>query len=147
MNICIYRIMRNQWYSQTVLTEGERNVDNRLGHFFSRRRTKTLSAAHIRRGGQHEAEYKKRDAQYTRASVFMVVAFVVCNTPRFIPNVMEIFIELNKWPQVRIYKTAYFCMFSLLTKYLPFFKLIIQLTLEKSSMVVSLGNLAAPKIF
>ena len=51
-------------------------------------------------GRKYEAEYKKRDAQYTRASVVMVMAFIVCNTPRFIPNVMEIFVELDQWPQV-----------------------------------------------
>ena len=99
MNICIYRIMHNQWYSQTGLAESEQNVENCHGYCFSRKRTTTLSTGHIRRAGHHEAEYKKRDAQYTRASVFMVVAFVVCNTPRFIPNVMEIFIELKDWPQ------------------------------------------------
>ena len=106
MNICIYRIMRNQWYSQAPLTsEGTAGIMDRVrirGQFFSRHRSTTLSAGNIQRGashGHHEAEYKKRDAQYTRASVFMVVAFVVCNMPRFIPNVMEIFLELDEFPQ------------------------------------------------
>ena len=100
--------MRNQWYSQAPLTSegGTGSILDRVrirSQFFSRRRSTTLSAGNIRRGagnhGHHEAEYKKRDAQYTRASVFMVVAFVVCNMPRFIPNVMEIFLELHEFPQ------------------------------------------------
>ena len=33
---------------------------------------------------------RKRDRAYTRASVVMVIAFVVSHTPRFIPNIVEI---------------------------------------------------------
>ena len=95
--------MRNQWYSQsTLVTRGS----NGLCHFFSRKhQSTTLLVENIQRGPSsyghhHEAEYKKRDAQYTRASIFMVVAFVVCNMPRFIPNCMEIFLELHEFPQV-----------------------------------------------
>ena len=51
-------------------------------------------------GGLNEAEFKKRDAKYTRASVVMVVAFVVCNTPRFVPNFMEIIVGLDASPPV-----------------------------------------------
>jgi len=102
MNICIYRIMRNQWYSQSVIAvdQSEQTVETRRGHFRSSKSSSRRSTMlNIRRGGHHEAEYKKRDAQYTRASLFMVVAFIVCNMPRFIPNIMEIFIEFHKWPQ------------------------------------------------
>ena len=51
-------------------------------------------------GGVNEHELKKRDAKYTRASVMMVIVFVVCNTPRFIPNVMELFISQSDFPKV-----------------------------------------------
>lgn len=84
-------------------------------HLFCRRRSSAASehqvttpaaiaasVSGIRRvGGLTEAEFKKRDAKYTRASVVMVVAFVVCNTPRFVPNIMEIFIGQEHFPQVR----------------------------------------------
>ena len=51
--------------------------------------------------GVNEHELKKRDAKYTRASVVMVIVFVVCNTPRFVPNVMELFISQDQFPKVR----------------------------------------------
>ena len=60
----------------------------------------SASKSIIRRAGLNEAEYKKRDANYTRASVIMVVAFVVCNTGRFVPNIMEIFLDLECFPGV-----------------------------------------------
>jgi hypothetical protein len=42
-----------------------------------------LSYFSLRRvAGVNEHELKKRDAKYTRASVVMVIVFVVCNTPR-----------------------------------------------------------------
>ena len=53
--------------------------------------------------GVNEHELKKRDAKYTRASVVMVIVFVVCNTPRFVPNVMELFISQDQFPKVRNY--------------------------------------------
>ena len=94
--------MRNQWYSQANL-ESSNGDGNGLCHSFSRQ-SSNLTVGNIQRGagchGHHEAEYKKRDAQYTRASIFMVVVFVVCNMPRFIPNCMEIFLELDEFPQV-----------------------------------------------
>ncbi len=60
-----------------------------------------VTTSTIRRvGGATEAESKKRDSKYTRASVVMVVAFVVCNAPRFVPNIMELFVELKDFPEV-----------------------------------------------
>ncbi len=44
----------------------------------------------IRRVVANEKELKKRDAKYTRASVFMVVVFILCNSPRLVPNCMEL---------------------------------------------------------
>ena len=67
-----------------------------------------LHSSGIRRagGGVNESEFKKRDSKYTRASVVMVVIFVVCNTPRVVPNIMEMifgqewFLDSEKCPQV-----------------------------------------------
>lgn len=110
MNICIYRTMRNQWYHdqssspQAATTSSQRQSSSRrIIHFMSSRQSSTstdiMTHSVIRRvGGLNEAAYKKRDAKYTRASVVMVVAFVVCNTPRFVPNIMEIFISLDEFP-------------------------------------------------
>ena len=69
-----------------------------------------LHSSGIRRagGGVNESEFKKRDSKYTRASVVMVVIFVVCNTPRVVPNIMEMifgqewFLDTEKCPQVCI---------------------------------------------
>ena len=36
---------------------------------------------------------RKRDARFTRAAIFMVVAFVVCHGPRIIPNVLELVMD------------------------------------------------------
>jgi hypothetical protein len=118
MNICIYKTMRNQWYRQnhgnpegtvngspSSARGGMGRESTRIVHFLSSRQSSAATEVHhqgIRRvGGINEAAYKKRDAKYTRASVVMVVAFVVCNTPRFVPNIMEIFLSLEDFPQVR----------------------------------------------
>jgi len=53
----------------------------------------------VRRAGIDEREAKKRDAKYTRASVVMVVSFVICNTTRFVPNLMELYIPQTKFPE------------------------------------------------
>ncbi|TRY62997.1 hypothetical protein TCAL_11176 [Tigriopus californicus] len=53
----------------------------------------------MRRVAGNEREMKKRDAKYTRASVVMVLVFVVCNAPRLIPNIMEIFISYQDFPR------------------------------------------------
>lgn len=107
MNICIYRTMRNQWYHGTNDNSSNGTIspsrNHRAVHFLSSRQSST--ATEMRRvvghgGHVNEAAYKKRDAKYTRAAVVMVVAFVVCNTPRFVPNIMEIFIKLDDFPSV-----------------------------------------------
>ena len=103
MNICIYRTMRNLWYRNDSGEETSGSIKSKdLSHprqHFSRQGT---SYSMRRVGGLNEAEFKKRDAKYTRASVVMVVAFVVCNTPRFVPNFMEIIVGLDAIPQVSI---------------------------------------------
>ncbi len=66
----------------------------------------------MRRLGGNEKELKKRDGRYTRASVVMVVVYVVCNAPRLIPNCMELFLRFNQFPDVssrRIYQMAIRC--------------------------------------
>ena len=120
MNICIYRTMRNQWYRQSNSPSGGVSGSSRWPGGFLRRRS-TISGSGVikdtgvrsgtvsgvstptrirRTGGLNEAEYKKRDGKYTRASVVMVLAFMVCNTPRMVPNIMEIFISQDEFPAV-----------------------------------------------
>ena len=41
-----------------------------------------------------------RDASYTRASILMVAAFVLCHTPRLITNILELFINQADMPSV-----------------------------------------------
>ena len=125
MNVCVYSTMRNRWF-QTDTGEHEdypgqtaKAVDPAVAsvptaggkdkepstttslhgshQLFSRQST---SYSMRRVGGLNEAEFKKRDAKYTRASVVMVVAFVVCNSPRCIPNIMEIIVGLEACPPV-----------------------------------------------
>ena len=57
----------------------------------------------IRRTAANEREMKKRDAKYSRASVFMVLLFVVCNAPRAIPSFMEIAMGVMAMPEVSRY--------------------------------------------
>ena len=119
MNVCVYSTMRNRWFrnetadledhqAQSSLSTQERGIETGLSashppppshrhHLFSRQGT-TYSMRRV--GGLNEAEFKKRDAKYTRASVVMVVAFVICNTPRCIPNIMEIIVGLEDSPTV-----------------------------------------------
>ena len=67
-----------------------------------------LHSSGIRRvGGLNESEFKKRDFKYTRASVAIVIVFVICNTPRLVPNVMEIFISMEDFPKVLEMKPIY----------------------------------------
>ena len=45
---------------------------------------------------------RKRDARFTRAAIFMVVAFVLCHGPRIIPNVAELFMGVNDFLQCMV---------------------------------------------
>ena len=45
-------------------------------------------------------EERERDASYTRASILMVVVFVVCHTPRLITNTLELFVDQADLPLV-----------------------------------------------
>ena len=106
--IYLFMILNVNWYYS--FTKNQKDLDGswhkkfnlKIKFFilFYRQNSSKSSTKNIVSGRKYEAEYKKRDAQYTRASVVMVMAFIVCNTPRFIPNVMEIFVELDQWPQV-----------------------------------------------
>ena len=88
-----------------------------FGNLFSRGRRSSLPTSEpsmgsqhllhsctIRRTGYNESEFKKRDFKYTRASVAIVIVFVVCNAPRLIPNIMEIFIDPLKFPEASTFK-------------------------------------------
>eukprot|EP00093_Oithona_nana_P011302 11302.XXX_412372_410513_1 [CDS] Oithona nana genome sequencing. len=96
MNVCVYSTMRNRWGMETGSSASHPPPPSSHRHqLFSRQGT---SYSMRRVGGLTEAEFKKRDAKYTRASVVMVVAFVVCNTPRCVPNIMEIIVGLEASP-------------------------------------------------
>ena len=48
----------------------------------------------------NEKELKKRDAKYTRAAIFLVLLFIFCNSPRLIPNCMELLFKFEDFPEV-----------------------------------------------
>ncbi len=54
----------------------------------------------MRRMVVNDRELKKRDAKFTRAAIFMVISFVFCHAPRLVPNAMEIFLNVEKFPTV-----------------------------------------------
>ena len=122
MNVCVYSTLRNRWFrnetgdlEDPALSGQERGMEtgssaadppppsSHRHQLFSRQGT---SYSMRRVGGLTEAEFKKRDAKYTRASVVMVVAFVVCNTPRCVPNIMEIIVGLEASPPVCLIKLS-----------------------------------------
>ena len=39
---------------------------------------------------KHKALEQERDTRYTRASIFMVMVFLICHVPRFVTNVIEL---------------------------------------------------------
>ena len=45
---------------------------------------------------------RKRDARFTRAAIFMVVAFVICHAPRIIPNMAELFMGVDEFLQCMV---------------------------------------------
>ena len=45
-------------------------------------------------------EDKEKDACYTRASILMVVVFVLCHSPRLITNTLELFVDQADLPAV-----------------------------------------------
>ena len=62
----------------------------------------------------HTREDCERDASYTRASILMVVGFVLCHTPRLITNTLELFIDQDNLPAVSIFRSANICEISAL---------------------------------
>ena len=44
---------------------------------------------------------RKRETRITRASIAITVMFVLCHTPRVVPNVLEVFLEPSSFPRVR----------------------------------------------
>ena len=53
----------------------------------------------IHHGG--ESLVRKREARITKASIGITLMFLVCNTPRVIPNVVELLMGQNAFPKVR----------------------------------------------
>jgi hypothetical protein len=43
---------------------------------------------------------RKREVRITRACIAITLMFVVCNTPRCVPNLMEIFMKPEDFPHV-----------------------------------------------
>jgi len=50
-------------------------------------------------------EERERDASYTRASILMVLVFVVCHTPRLITNTLELFVDQADLPLVSSFQS------------------------------------------
>ena len=50
--------------------------------------------------GGRTKEERERDASYTRASILMVVVFIVCHSPRLITNTVELFVDQADLPMV-----------------------------------------------
>ena len=46
---------------------------------------------------------RKREARITKASIAITLMFVICHTPRIIPNVMEVALEQDAFPKVSYY--------------------------------------------
>ena len=48
------------------------------------------------------AKEKEKDNRYTKASILMVIAFLLCHVPRFATNTMELlfFSDVEQQPQV-----------------------------------------------
>ena len=43
---------------------------------------------------------RKREARITKASIAITIMFVICHTPRVVPNVMEVALEQDAFPKV-----------------------------------------------
>ena len=62
---------------------------------------KSMTSNSIRRnrGGENSEEaLRKRDIRLTRVAIIIVCIFIICHLPRFIPNVVEMF--LSQLPEV-----------------------------------------------
>jgi hypothetical protein len=52
----------------------------------------------IHNGG--ESLVRKREARITKASIGITIMFLICNTPRVIPNLVEVLMDQNAFPKV-----------------------------------------------
>ena len=59
-------------------------------------RKNTFVGNKLRRSGRGEEALRKRDIRLTRISIVIVVVFIICHLPRFIPIIAEMFIELTQ---------------------------------------------------
>ena len=53
----------------------------------------------IHHGG--ESLVRKREARITKASIGITIMFLICNTPRVIPNLVEVLMDQKAFPKVR----------------------------------------------
>lgn len=47
-----------------------------------------------------ENTLRKREMRITNASIVIVIIFVICHSPRFLPNVIELFLKQQEFPKV-----------------------------------------------
>ena len=50
---------------------------------------------------------RKREARITKASIGITVMFVVCHTPRVIPNLFEVLVDPSTFPKVNISRSKH----------------------------------------
>ena len=50
---------------------------------------------------------RKRDARFTRAAIFMVVAFVLCHGPRVVPNMAELIMTVDDFTNSTVSRSLY----------------------------------------
>ena len=129
MNLSIYRVLRNlrtpasssssdhrrgsslfrrhhhQDHSPQQQPRGGSTKKKLLVHLRSRAEQEDptrRSQGHSQAGfnGGRTKEERERDASYTRASILMVVVFIVCHSPRLITNTVELFVDQADLPMV-----------------------------------------------
>lgn len=75
---------------------------------FSSRQKSTASSVQIkmqaleglRSHGSSENTVRKIEARITKASIGITIMFLVCHTPRVIPNLFEVLVDQNTFPKV-----------------------------------------------
>jgi hypothetical protein len=53
----------------------------------------------IHHGG--ESLVRKRETRITKASIGITIMFLICNTPRVIPNLVEVLMDQKAFPKVK----------------------------------------------
>lgn len=65
-----------------------------------KRRTSSVVESEAAR--QQREQEQERDTRYTRASILMVIVFLLCHGPRFATNVMELMFYDENRPQPEV---------------------------------------------